>query len=210
MGDHNKYPAARTKFQPKHPIRKWWISNAGTGTVEPWVPNAAAKQIHLPLLTSRHSDRHNYSSATLSRASATSIIDWEGNVIETLVNEFGMDGYVRVENLMPDPTNPITRTVSNLKIGRYTFAVRGGTGNVVLSGDAVDTVNPQEGFVFTLAATGSVTFTVNGDIDNYQLELNTNASSDAPSQFVEPNDSVCSQNLIAVRYFNTAPANSWV
>ena len=172
------------------------------------VPHGA-EMLGLPLLTDRYTTVSKGAHATLDRDSPASVVNENGNVIETLNHEFGMDGYRRIENLMPDPTNPITRTVSNLKIGRYVFAVRGGTGNVVLSGDAVDTVNPQEGFVFTLAATGSVTFTVSGIIDSYQLELNTGAANDAPSEFVTLNDSVCSQNLIAVEYKPTENGNAW-
>ena len=179
------------------------------GDGSPWLPPGSKHLITLPLLTDRYG-LYGSEDATLARNTAGTVIDHEGIVRTVQLDEFRFSGSRRNENLMPDPANPITRTVSGLGIGRYTFAVRGGTGNVVLSGDAVDTCNPQEGFVFTLSAVGSVTFTVNGIIDSYQLELTTDQANDAPSEFVSENDSCCSERDISVRCYAYENGGSWV
>jgi len=61
------------------------------------LPGDAFYEVWLPLLIDRYGG-YQQPDATLDRASAASITDFEGNVIETLVQEFGFDGARRVEN----------------------------------------------------------------------------------------------------------------
>lgn len=71
----------------------WCVKNGG-------IPSSVTLVI-LPLLIDRYDVSGTSRHATLVRNSTASIVDFEGNAIDTLVHEFGFEGARRSENFAP-------------------------------------------------------------------------------------------------------------
>lgn len=117
---------------------------------------------------------------SFSRDTTATVTDFEGVVIDTLIDELRFPGLRRVENLLSSTGAYTTETVV-VESGEDYILSCTGTGTITLSGASTEVVSNSE-ITFTAAST-SLTLTVSGTVLTPQLEVVSGTQTEA-SEYV--------------------------
>ena len=152
--------------------------------------------------------------AVFSRSTTGSVVDHQKVYRHCLAGELRRKGLRRVENLFPGSDTPATQINIPVVVGaRYAFYFRagGGNGSYAISDAATETVAEGEGFHFTATTTTldcALSGTPGGSA-TVQLEENSGASSNVPSEYVDIDVEHQVNGANGVKYFSTNNGNSF-